>query len=945
MHATSIGWISTLTFALLAGAATESRLEQTDVFAAGKNGYHTFRIPAIEAAPDGALIAFAEARKYSADDPGFGKQEIDLVYKRSTDNGATWSAMKTLEAPGTLWSAANPATLVDRQQGQVWVFYIRSRPERSTDTARPGTDDMQTLARWSADNGQTWSEPMDLTSVARDMHDLHWRASVPGPGGAIQTRTGRLLVPMWKMPFADFAIFSDDHGKTWQRGEPVPGTQGGDENQLVELADRRILMDIRQNTGRNRWFAESKDGGKTWGEVRAGLNVTPVACAIERYTLRAAGEDRDRLVWTGPMGPDRKQLVIRTSYDEGRSFTNQQVISEQFAAYSDLTILKDKSIGVLWERGAERGYESITFTRLKREFLEPKAIDGQTSNGEGGEGRVASATRFQQACGELGLATNRMLVGFATSMEKLLPREASFAVRPAREVEISLARNEKESFQVAVLPLHQAVQAVTVKVSDLKSPAGDVLTRTAINCDVVGYVETKKKPPYDVTHVGWWPDPILDFPGPVDIAAGDLQAFWVRVRAPKGQPAGVYQGTLTVAAKDVAPQVFRLTVRVYGFTLPDQSPLPLAITFFEHPEQMGGEANWAKRRFDYADFLADYYINYDSLYRAGPPDFEIVKHLHDRGRLVAFNLGNVFNDGAPKEGLEQAVSNTVARLRGAYEKAKEYGLLDHAYIYGFDERGKEQFPLLEKCAQELRKAFPEVQLMTTSYDQSYGLDSGVKTIDAWCPLTPSFDREQARKARAAGRQVWWYICCGPQHPHANMFVEYPAIEGRLLMGAMTAKERPDGFLYYSLTIWNQNAPIETGPFTKWNPVSWTTYDGDGSWFCSGPGGKPVPTIRLENFRDGLEDFAYACILQALIRAREGTGAALSAQERQWLIEAKAALPVPESLVRSMKEYSRDSAELYAWRNRIGELIERGGAGEVNPWGSEFGVRGFSALAK
>ena len=307
------------------------------------------------------------------DDPGFGRQDIDLVYRRSTNNGATWSPMKVLEDPGELWSAANPATVVDRAKAKVWVFYLRSRPGRSTDTSRPGTDDMQTLARWSDDNGLSWSEPLDLTAVARDMNDTAWRASVPGPGGPIQTRAGRLLVPIWKAPYAVFTIYSDDHGRSWQRGQFVPGNQGGDENQLVELANGHILMDIRQNSGPHRWLAESADGGATWAEPRPGLAVTPVACAIERFTLQAAGAQSNRIVWTGPKGPERRQLVIRVSYDEGRTFKLERLISEQYAAYSDLALLKDRSLGILWERGVERGYQFITFTKVGLEFLEPQS--------------------------------------------------------------------------------------------------------------------------------------------------------------------------------------------------------------------------------------------------------------------------------------------------------------------------------------------------------------------------------------------------------------------------------------------------------------------------------------------------------------------------------------------------------------------------------------------
>ncbi len=129
-------FVAAISVAAWAGA--EPLLTRTDVFISGQSGYHTYRIPAVETAPDGSLIAFAEARKYNADDPGFGKQEIDLVYKRSTNNGATWSTMTVLEHAGELWSAANPATVVDRSNGRLWVFYLRSRPGCSTDTSRPG---------------------------------------------------------------------------------------------------------------------------------------------------------------------------------------------------------------------------------------------------------------------------------------------------------------------------------------------------------------------------------------------------------------------------------------------------------------------------------------------------------------------------------------------------------------------------------------------------------------------------------------------------------------------------------------------------------------------------------------------------------------------------------------------------------------------------------------
>ncbi len=357
---------------LLPAASVCAQLEPThvDVYVSGTEGYFAYRIPVIETAPDGSLLAFAEARKYTLDDPGYGKQDIDLVLRRSTDQGRTWSPMQVIEDPGELWSAANPTTVVDRQTGKVWVLYLRCKPERNTETARPGTDDSQVIARWSGDNGATWSDPIDLTAVSRDMDDPQWGVTVIGPGGGIQLESGRLIVPAWKhAPYRDFTLYSDDHGGTWQRGALVPGEQGYDESQLVELADGRVVIDMRQNSGPHRWMAVSADQGHTWSPAYEGNQVSPVACAVERYAAQRAPDRKERILWTGPRGPGRRALVVRVSYDQGRTFGHERLVSDELAAYSDLTVLPDNSIGCLWERG---DYKYITFTRFGLPWLEPE---------------------------------------------------------------------------------------------------------------------------------------------------------------------------------------------------------------------------------------------------------------------------------------------------------------------------------------------------------------------------------------------------------------------------------------------------------------------------------------------------------------------------------------------------------------------------------------------
>jgi len=199
-----------------------------------------------------------------------------------------------------------------------------------------------------------------------------------GPGGAIQTRAGRLLIPAamkydayWVVgqvgnftgnieTLRAYTFYSDDHGATWQRGEPVGAFTN--ESQLVELADGAIMMDARQNAGEHRWLMTSFDGGKTWSRPLAGQKVTTIAAAIERFSP-------ELLLWSGPLGPGRKHLVTRLSTDEGQTFTSERTVFGGPSAYSDLTMLDDGSAGLVWERGVSDGYQFVTFTRLTQEFL------------------------------------------------------------------------------------------------------------------------------------------------------------------------------------------------------------------------------------------------------------------------------------------------------------------------------------------------------------------------------------------------------------------------------------------------------------------------------------------------------------------------------------------------------------------------------------------------
>ena len=113
------------------------------------------------------------------------------------------------------------------------------------------------------------------------------------------------------------------------------------------------------------WVADLKFGNDDC--ARRIARVEGYCSTVQDNLLWAAGQTR--LIWTGPQDPKRKHLILRTSSDDGKSFSAAKTISEDRAAYSDLAVLKDNTLGIIWERGIDKSYQFITFTRVNEAWL------------------------------------------------------------------------------------------------------------------------------------------------------------------------------------------------------------------------------------------------------------------------------------------------------------------------------------------------------------------------------------------------------------------------------------------------------------------------------------------------------------------------------------------------------------------------------------------------
>ena len=358
------------------------------VFESGKEGHKSYRIPAIVALKNGTLLAFAEGRVNNAGDFG----DINIVLKRSTDGGKTWTSLQTI-VDYDQQQAGNPAPVVDLTdplypQGRVFLFYNTGNNHEGE--VRKGKGLREVWYKTSTDGGITWSEAVNITTQthrpkqpatnAAYNFSEDWRSYANTPGHAMQFSTGvykgRIFVaanhsagePL--QHFEDYkahGFYTDDHGKTFQLSETVDRV-GGNEAMATQISGDRLMMNIRNQKGdvRARLIAISNDGGAKWDSVYFDNNLPDPVCQGSIVTL---GKKKGKHIVAFCNAADTKSrdnLTLRISYDDGFTWAKSVVIDatgkRDNAAYSDIVPLPKKQIGILYEKD---NYATIIFTVVK----------------------------------------------------------------------------------------------------------------------------------------------------------------------------------------------------------------------------------------------------------------------------------------------------------------------------------------------------------------------------------------------------------------------------------------------------------------------------------------------------------------------------------------------------------------------------------------------------
>ena len=471
------------------------------------------------------------------------------------------------------------------------------------------------------------------------------------------------------------------------------------------------------------------------------------------------------------------------------------------------------------------------------------------------------------------------------SMRKVSPLTFPKGTDDEGRISILMARNERESAQVLVsMPADTEWTSCELELPVLKSADGTPFAGD-LKWERQGYLAREPgftpHPCALPDHERWFPEVLLPA-APMRVRACSTQGAWITVYAATNAVSGVYTGEIVVREGGAEKARVPMRVAVAPVTLPRRFLMPNAFALMDcHLRRVYG-ADWKRFRREAQDIMLDHRLNPDDISRTELPEIDDLLHARERG-MNCFNILNVVpKPKSPQDMVlickpgdvfnEKYYDYFFGKVKPFVEELRKYGLDKDAYVYGFDERGPEFYDGIREFWGRMQKEIPGIPLMNTAKNYSNyakGKRKGDESLlmgDWYCPVTWDHDFAVSEEIRRkTGKKVWWYVCCGP------LFCDYESnpVERRIF-GLQTWQVKADGYLYWMMNYWTKRFQFSEQDtyFPDYKTGHWAGHAGGGMLLFPSEN-HVLPTIRLAQIRDGMEDYEFA-VLHDRACGREAT---------------------------------------------------------------------------
>jgi hypothetical protein len=472
-------------------------------------------------------------------------------------------------------------------------------------------------------------------------------------------------------------------------------------------------------------------------------------------------------------------------------------------------------------------------------------------------------------------------------------------------VRLAAARGEYESFQIVASGASAGLSNVSVVVSDLRGPGGQIIPHTNFTLYREKYMHVSSPSPNwkgsnQPMAPGWYPDALIPFTDPdtgkplsgaritavpFDVKTGANQPIWVDLFVPRSAEPGEYSGTYTVTSNQ-GNFTGSVSLKVWNFTLPSAPTLKSAFLFFQ-ASSLAAERELLRNKV--------------SPLSTNPADQPLLMKENglsttQTGPFSGADIGHCSMSSAPSVNQFKALA-----------AAQQPGLM--LYDYSADEIGhcSNLYPTIRQWASNMHQAGIKnlISMSPTSALYDDGSGTGRSAVDIWVLLPVMYDRSksQVNEVLKKGDNVWSYNTLVQDAYSPKWEIDFDPVNFRIQPGFISQSLNLSGMLYWRVDKWPADAwenVNNAGTYASAN------YPGEGMLvYPGGPVGVKgvVASMRLKWLRDGVEDYDYVQILKELGKT-------------------DLAMQISRSVGPDWTNWTRDPNQIEAARQKLGDLIDQ-----------------------